>query len=67
MNLKSEFQNSKWPTVTPRVFDLADYESEVRISKFKIADNLTNSMPFFRSDYVIWKNLGLGFVYMKII
>ena len=46
-NLKSESQNSKWRTVTLGGFEVADYESEVRILKFKMADELTNSMPFF--------------------
>ena len=29
------------------IFEVADYESEVRISKFEMADRLTNFMFFF--------------------
>ena len=33
-------------TVTLGVFEVADYESEVRISKFETADKLSNFMSF---------------------
>ena len=41
-----------------RVFEVADYEAEVRNSKFKIVDKLTNFVflffcSVFRSDYLI--------------
>ena len=45
------------------VFEVADYESEVKISKLKMADKFTNFMSFYRSDCVIWKNLVLRSIY----
>ena len=49
------------------LFEIADYESEFRILKLKMADKLTNLVSFFKGDYVTWKNFVPRSVYSKIM
>ena len=48
-------------------FEVADYEYKIKISKFKMTDQLNNFMSFFMNDYFMWMNSVQGSVYSKMM